>query len=223
MEQNKNTYMDILCGSPLFAGFCKEEIASALNCLAAQKRLYEKNSFIFQAGEPVSHVGLLLSGQVQVYREDVSGNRTILAVLSPGHLFAEAFVCSHTKTLPVTVFSVTESVVLFIDYSRIIGGCPAACEFHSPIIRNMMAILADKNILLSRKIEHLSQRSTREKLLSFLQEQAEKEGSRTFQIPYSRQALADYLCVERSAMSAALSAMQRDGLLQYNRSHFTLL
>lgn len=216
-------YLGILKQVSLFAGLEAEELTAVLGCLKAELRSFSKNSFILLAGQEVSNVGVVLSGQVQIFREDISGNRAILAALGPADLFAEAFVCSHTKTMPVSVFSATDSTVLFIDYRRITTGCSSACGFHSRIIQNMMAVLADKNILLSRKIEHLSRRTTREKLLSFLSDQAQRTGSGTFDIPFSRQELADYLCVERSAMSAALSAMKADGLLDYTRNHFTLL
>lgn len=218
-----NPYLNVLRTVPLFSGLDDTELSAVLNCLGAQYRRYHKNSFIFQAGDAVSNIGVVLAGQIQVSREDVSGNRTILAVLSEGDLFAEAFVCAQTKTLPVSVSAVTDSVILFADYSRITSGCSQACGFHSRIIRNMMAILAHKNIMLSQKIEHISQRTTREKLLSYLNEQATRAGSPTFTIPFSRQELADYLCVERSAMSAALSAMRRDGVLDYHKSRFTLV
>lgn len=223
METNWKKYVYVLRKTPLFAGVSEEELPAILECLKAKSRSFGKNSYILRAGQEVFDVGIVLSGTAQVYREDLSGNRTILTSLSPGDLFAEAFVCSHIKTLPVTVYSVTESVVLFIDYHRITTGCSSACPFHSRIIQNMLAILADKNILLSQKIEHLSRRTTKEKLLSYLEEQSLKTGAPSFCIPFSRQELADYLCVERSGMSAALSSMKADGLLEYHKNHFTLL
>lgn len=215
-------YLHILKKVPLFSGLEACELESLLGCLSAVKRSYKKNTFILRAGDEVRSLGIVLAGEIQICREDASGSRIILASLGAGSLFAEAFVCSNTKILPVTVLSAAESSILFVDYRRIITTCPAACPFHTRIIQNMLAILADKNILLSRKIEHISQRTTREKLLSYLQAVSAEKHSREFSIPFNRQELADYLCVDRSAMSAALSKMQEEGLLSYSKNRFAL-
>ncbi len=215
-------FFPVLRTVPLFAGMEEAELASLLACLNALKRTYEKGERILRAGEPVRNVGIVLDGRVQVYREEFSGARTLLAQLAAGNLFAEAFACANVKILPVSVEAVTDCKVLFIDYKRIVTTCPSNCAFHARLIRNMMGVLADKNILLSRKIQHISKRSTREKLLSFLHEQAGLHRNAQFLIPFNRQELADYLCVDRSAMSAELSRLQQEGVLSFHRSAFKL-
>lgn len=179
---------------------------------------------ILLAGDPADRVGVLLEGRAQVIREEFSGSRTILTGLNPGNLFAEAFACAsgEHKTLPVTVLAVAESVVLWMDYRKILRACPAGCAFHHRLVENMLAVVADKNLMLNRRIGHLSKRSTREKLLSYLSEQAALHGSAAFSIPFDRQQLADYLCVERSAMSAVLSKLREEGVLEVERNRFRL-
>lgn len=208
--------------TPLFVGIREEDLPKLLDCLRAKVSSYRKQDVILLAGQPVSSVGVVLSGQVQVVREDFMGNRDIVAGLGPGDLFAESYSFVSADSLPVTVLSATDSEVLWVQCGRIVSPCSSACGFHAKLIENMLSILASKNILLNRKIEHLSKRTTREKLLSYLSDQAARSGGREFDIPFSRQELADYLCVDRSAMSSELSKLQREGVLHFCRNHFLL-
>ncbi len=208
--------------TPLFDGVSDADLEKLLGCLDARKRSYCRNEAILLAGEEARDVGVVLSGRVQVVQEDVTGSRAILAQLGEGALFAEAFACSSFKTLSVSVFSVSESVVMFLDCQKLMTACPGGCTFHNQLIQNMLRVLANKNVLLSRKMEHLSKRTTREKLLSYLSEQAVICRSREFVIPFNRQELADYLCVDRSAMSAELGRLRDEGLLEFERSRFLL-
>jgi CRP-like cAMP-binding protein len=116
-----------------------------------------------------------------------------------------------------------DSELLFIDFRRLASPCVNACAFHARLIRNMLNIVSVKNIALTRKIEHVSRRTTREKLLSYLSDAAKKAGGGWFSIPFNRQELADYLYVERSAMSATLSKLRDEGVLLYRRNNFKLL
>lgn len=217
-------YNEILESVPLFRGISEEERQQMLDCLRAQQQRFAAGAVILLAGDPADRVGVLLEGRAQVIREEFSGNRTILTGLNPGDLFAEAFACAsgEHKTLPVTVLAVAESVVLWMDYRKILRACPAGCAFHHRLVENMLAVVADKNLMLNRRIGHLSKRSTREKLLSYLSEQAALHGSAAFSIPFDRQQLADYLCVERSAMSTVLSKLREEGVLEVERNRFRL-
>lgn len=215
-------YMEFLTSVPLFKGIRQEDLASMLQCLNAKVSNYEKQDIVLLEGQPVSSVGIVLSGTVQVVKEDYTGNRSIIMVIPQGNLFAEVFSSAQTDKLPVTVVSVTDSEILWVDYKRIISTCSSACRFHTKLIENMLAILASKNILLNQKIEYLSKRSTREKLLSYLSDQAVRKEKNDFDIPFNRQELADFLCVDRSAMSNELCKLQREGVLQFHRNHFTL-
>ncbi len=222
-EDNLKEYYKILKNVTLFEGLKEEELESVLNCLSSKTTRYGKNQVILHHGENTTNIGIVLSGQTQVMKEDYYGNRNLIANLSEGMLFGETFVCADIKTLPVSVISTTESVILWIDYRRIISPCTQVCSFHSTLIYNMLRILSMKNLLLSQKIEFISKRTTREKLVAYLSSEAQKNGSNHFLIPFNRQELADYLSVDRSAMSAELSRLKSEGILDYHKNQFTLL
>ncbi|MDL2281245.1 Crp/Fnr family transcriptional regulator [Selenomonadales bacterium OttesenSCG-928-I06] len=193
-----------------------------LNCLNAQKRQYNRKQTIFMIGENVTSVGIVLTGNVHIIKEDIFGNRAILADSGEGDLFCESFSCSQTEKLPVTVVAATDSIVLMINYRRIITTCSSACEFHSRLVENMLGILAYKNIALNRKVDYLSKRTTRDKLIEFLSFHQEQANDNVFTIPFNRQELADYLCVDRSAMSNELSKMRDEGLIKFEKNKFEL-
>ena len=207
---------------PLFAGIETAQLDALLTCLTAVKRSYRKGAFIYRAGETAVSVGIVESGGVRVVQEDFWGHRMILAHILPGGLFAEAFSCAQEPRLPVSVIAAEASTVLLVDYRKIVTTCSSSCLFHAQLVMNMLRILAEKNIQLTRKMEHLSRRSTRDKLLSYLSAQAVQAGSSTLEIPFNRQELADYLCVDRSALSRELGLMQTEGLLDYDKNRFTL-
>ncbi|GHV37380.1 Crp/Fnr family transcriptional regulator [Synergistales bacterium] len=209
--------------SPLFADIDEHDLAALLDCLAADVSSFEKHSFIFMENDAATRIGVVLFGGVHVVRDDFWGNRTILARVEPGDLFGEAFSCAAVDRLPVSVVSCEKSEILLLDYGRVITACASACAFHSVLVKNMTKILAAKNILLTQKMEHLTRRTTREKLLSFLSAQAKRKGGNSFEIPFDRQELADYLSVDRSAMSASLSKMRDDGILRFHKNHFEIL
>lgn len=213
---------DCLIDCPLFHQIQTRDLAALLSCLSAKAHSYHKNDFIFREQDAATHVGIVLSGRVQVVQEDFWGNRVLLTQIQPGGLFAEAFSCAMVKQLPVSVIAAAPSRVLLIDYRRIITTCSSSCVFHAQLVANMMQILARKNIMLTRKVEHISKRTTREKLLSFLSALARENGSSQVSLPFNRQELADYLCVERSALSREISKMQKDGLLSYHKNTFQL-
>lgn len=218
-----NDRLRVIDQCPLFGGIAPAELRTLLGCLMATERSYEKGDFIFMADQRVESVGVVLSGSIHVIQEDFWGNRSILANISPGGLFGEAFSCAETEKLPVSVVSAVKSDILLIDYRRIITSCPSACGFHTDMIKNMLRILALKNILLTQKIEHVTQRTTRAKLLSYLSAQAMNGKNAHFEIPFNRQELADYLSVDRSALSSELGKMRDDGILQFEKNQFKLL
>lgn len=223
MEKLTETYSSVMQACPLFVGVAQEEYPNMLRCLSAVGREYEKNDMIFRAGAPIEAVGIVLNGSVHVEMDDYWGNRTILARVDPGELFGEAFSCAGTQRLPVSVYAATPAVVLLVDYRRILQGDGGGCAFQSRLIQNMMRILAQKNVALTQKMETITQRTTRDKLLTYLSLRAIEAGNERFFIPFNRQELADYLSVDRSAMSAELSRMQKDGLLHYNKNWFDLI
>ena len=216
-------FLPLLLKCPLFSGVSADNLNAMLKCLNASVRDFGKGEFVFSAGDEPRRVGVLLSGTLHITREDFYGNRILITVIEPGDLFGEAFACAEAAELPVSAVAASDCTVLLTDYLRIVKSCTNACEFHSRLIQNMLNIIANKNIQLTQKLEHVTQHNTREKLLSYLAERAQVTGRRKFTIPLNRQELADYLAVERSAMSAELSRMQSDGLLNFHKNEFELL
>lgn len=212
-----------ILGTPLFLGIAEDELDQLLECMRAKKKKYYKNEYIYMSESPVKDIGIVLSGKVGIIREDIFGHRDIIGISGPGELFAEAFVCAELPLMPVSVVASEDTEVAFIEYDRVFTVCEKSCSFHSSLIKNMMHILAHKNINLSNKINCLSQGTLREKILSYLNMEASKCDCDTFEIPFSRQELADYLSVNRSALSRELAHMKEEGLIKYNRNRFSII
>lgn len=215
-------FLSLLKRTALFNGIDEDEIESMLGCLGAKAEEFGKGEYILRVGDSPRSVGLLLSGSVLVVQEDYWGNRNIRARIMPGQVFAEAFACVPGAVMDVSVLTDENSKVLWLNVQCVLHTCPTACSHHSRIIRNLLSDLAASNLRANEKLTHISRRSTREKLLSYLSQEAQHQGKSEFTIPFNRQQLADYLSVERSAMSAELSKMQKDGLLTVNKNHFSL-
>ena len=216
-------FIEVLQSCELFDGISEGDIRAMLHCLNGRTFAIERGSVIFQAESRAENVGIVLEGAVQVVRDDFYGNRTIQAQALPGELFGEAFACAGVQRLPVTVEGVKPGRVLVIGLRRIIETCSTACDFHSRMVMNLLRAVAARNLQLNQKLEITSQRTTREKLLTYLMVQARRADSDSFVIPFDRQGLADYLCVERSALSAEIGRLRREGILESERSRFTLL
>lgn len=217
-----NKTLDILRKVKLFDGI-DENLEAMLQCLGSEEKSYDRGEIILLTGQPVPAVGVILSGEVQVIQEDYYGNRSILTELSPSHIFGEAFASAGIKESPVTVLAKTNATVMFLGIERIINTCPNSCVFHNQLIENLLKIIARKNILLSNKNQLLSRRSIQDKVLSYLSLQAEKKGNLAFEIPFTRNELADFLCVDRSALSRVLSKLQKEGVIEYDNNYFKLL
>ena len=216
-------YFDVLSQCPLFAGISQEELKSMLGCLDGRIIKTPKGSPVFLEGEPATFVGVVLSGKVQILRTDFYGNRSVLTVVSPGGLFGEAFACAGVETLPVSAMALENAGVLLLDCRRVLTSCPNACPFHKKLVQNLLRGIAQKNLILTQKIRCMSQKTTQEKLMEFLLEQAKQHGRAEFVIPYDRQALADYLGVERIAMSAEISKLKKAGRIDCSGSRFRVL
>ena len=213
--------LTILTECALFHGLREAQIREMLPCLSARQSRFRRGQFLLRAGDRVAIGGILLSGEAEVLQEDFWGNRNLLAAIGPGDLFAEAFACAHAVS-PVSVLCKTDGSVLYLNVRAVFSPCEKACAQHKALSQNLIRVLAEKNMQLNEKAGFLSQRTTREKLLAYLSAQARRAGSASFRIPFDRQQLADFLSVNRSAMSAELSRMQREGLLCADRSSFTL-
>lgn len=216
-------FLPVLKKCPLFANIEENDLLRMLTCLGARVISFDKKYTVFAEGSPARYLGIVLSGSVQVIRVDYFGNRSILAQIEPPHLFGEAFACAETASLPVTVIANEPSDVMLIDCSHILHTCQNNCGFHGQLIYNLMRDMAEKTILFHQKSEITAKRSTREKLLSYLAMQAKRAGSNRFRIPFDRQELADYLEVDRSGLSAEISKLRKEGILESERNEFTLL
>ncbi|MBQ2445699.1 MAG: Crp/Fnr family transcriptional regulator [Oscillospiraceae bacterium] len=215
-------YFSLMAKTPLFYGVRDHEIAAMLGCLGAAKRRYEKGQYILRRGETVGDMLLLAEGKLYVQKEDFWGNRSILGEILPGELYGEAYAVNRTEPLLHDVIAMEDSTVLFFDVTKTLTTCSTACRFHTLVIQNLFLSISNRNRLLEQKLDHMSMRTTREKLLSYLTAEAARQGSSSFTIPYNRQQLADYLSVDRSAMSNELSKMRKEGLLELRGSHFDL-
>lgn len=213
--------IDLLLSLPLFDGLTEQELTTLLGCLHAAERRFDKGAFLLRAGEP-PQLGVLLRGRAQVVKDDFWGRRSVLAALEHGALFGESFVFAGSPTLPVSVVASGPVSALFLQGGPLVSPCACLCSFHAKCLTNLLGILANKNRQLTQKIDHITQKTLRGKLLSYLSEQAQANGGPTFAIPFDRQQLADYLSCDRSALSAELSRMRQEGLLRFHKNNFTL-
>lgn len=193
-----------------------------LACLRAEKKDFPKDAFLMRTGDTAESIGLVLSGSVLVIQEDVWGNRNILSKAGAGQTFAAAYACAPGSIMNVSVAAETPVTAMFLNVKRVLNVCPSACAHHSRMIRNLLGELAEKNLRFSEKLSHMGQRTTRAKLMSYFSAEAQRLGKYEFDIPFSRQQLADFLAVERSGLSLELGKMRREGLIDFHKSHFVL-
>ena len=215
--------MPILKRSKLFAGVGEDEIGAMLGCLQVVARSYKKGEYVFRQGQNLQQIALLVEGSLMVQKEDYWGNRSIIQSVEIGEMFGEAYAAPESGPLLSDVVAVADSTVLLFDVFRVLTVCSAACRFHSMVVQNLVFAVAEKNRQLVQKLGHMAKRSTREKLMSYLSEEARKHNSSYFSIPFNRQQLADFLSVDRSAMSNELSKMRSEGLLEFEKNNFRLL
>lgn len=216
-------YIEILKRTQLFSGVSDTEISAMLHCLQARILNVKKSEYVYREGEHLDTISVLVKGKLLVQNNDFWGNRNIINAIHVGEMFGEAYVAPESGTLPNDVVAEEDSAVIFLNVRKILTVCSTACHFHSMVIQNLFFAISEKNRKLVQKIGHMSKRSTRTKLLSYLSEEAKKHNSNHFTIPFTRQQLADFLCVDRSAMSNELCKMRDEGLLAFEKNQFTLL
>ena len=216
-------YFEVLRKCQLFDGIEDENLIAILSCLGARTARYERHRAVMTEGEAAREVGILLSGEAQIERVDYFGNRSIMATVGKSELFGESFAFAESKHIPVSVVATEDCEVLWFDAARLTRTCGNSCHFHQTMIYNMMRNLAVKNLIFHQKIEVVSGRTTREKLMTYLTLQAKRLGRRRFEIPYDRQALADYLEVDRSGLSAEIGKLKKEGIINCRKNDFELL
>ncbi len=215
-------FLPVLLDSELFSGMDSDSISSFLECMGAIVRKYSKDEIIFHMGDYTKQIAIILVGSVLTVKEDIWGRRHILAIIKSGETLAESFAAAKESILTVNAIANSDCELLFLNIDKMLSVCASACDAHNRVIRNLISVLAEKNLMFNEKITHMSRRTTREKLLSYLSSEARIQKSLSFDIPFDRQQLADYLSVERAAMSVELSKLQKDGLLKTKNKHFEL-
>jgi len=215
-------FIPILKHTKLFSGVTEDEIEAMLGCLDAKMRSFGKGEYVFREGEHISCITVLVEGSLHIQTDDYWGNNSILSTVNVGEMFGEAYAAPDSGVLMNNVVAAEDSTVIFFDVIRLLTVCSSACRFHSMIVRNLMFSMADRTRQLVRKLNNMSKRTTREKLLSYLSDESRRHNSPVFEIQFNRQQLADYLAVERSAMSNELSKMRNDGLIEFDKNRFTL-
>ena len=214
--------LNFLQSTLLFQGSSTEEIGAMLKCLGTKEQSFSRGTVILHAGDTVRSIGLVLAGRVQIENDDLWGNKSVLDSVGPGQVFAETYACIPGEPMMVSAVAAENCDILFLNVSRVLTSCPSACSHHSRLVQNLLLLSARKNLNLSRRIFHTSPKSIRGRLLSYLSFQAAVHQSREFTIPFNRQQLADYLSVDRSAMSAELGRMRDEGILETERNYFQL-
>lgn len=216
-------YITTLKRTQLFSGVGDEEISAMLNCLQAKLFTYKKGEYVFREGEHINNITVLVDGKLLIQKDDFWGNRSIVNVIGIGELFGESYVAPESGAILNDVIAEENSAVIFFDVHRLLTVCSSACKFHSIVVQNLFFAISEKNRQLVQKIGHMSKRSTRTKLISYLSEEAKRQNNSSFTIPFNRQQLADFLSVDRSAMSNELCKMRDEGLLQFEKNNFKLL
>ncbi|MBS6194588.1 MAG: Crp/Fnr family transcriptional regulator [Clostridiales bacterium] len=215
--------LEKLTHTPLFRGIQGKELEAMIQCLGGYTRTFQKDSIIYRQGEQIREVGVVLSGRVHMVKGDIWGKEGIIGQSGPGQAFGEAYACRSEEPLQIDVVAVEDTEVLFLSLRKMLMTCSSGCRFHNRMIQNFVYALAGKNLNLSRKIDCISPRGVRERILAYLSYEAVKQESYTLEIPFSRQQMADYLAVDRSALSNELSRMQKEGLISYKKNRFELL
>ncbi|NLK36880.1 MAG: Crp/Fnr family transcriptional regulator [Epulopiscium sp.] len=209
--------------SPLFAGIQTQDLKAMLGCIGYRIGIFGKGEIIAFEEENVKHIGIVISGAVDMIKEDLWGNKTMLVRMRKDELFGETFACGEDNLSVVTFIVSEDAKILFMPFDRVMHSCTMACVFHHRLIENMVHIIANKNRDIMRKVEVISKKTLREKILAYLSIQAQIQKSRYFEIPLGRVELAEYLCADRSALTRELAKMKDDGIIDYNKNCFRIL
>ena len=216
-------YLSILRNSPFFKGLTDNEILSILHCVNATTISKKRDSYIFRAGDITEVMGIVVSGCVLIIQEDIWGTSKYFVKMPRRRIFfGEPYAASQRAVLNISVVADEDCEIILLNVKRLLITCPTACEHHQKLIRNLVSVLANKILILNDKITHVGKRTTRDKLLSYLSAESIRHSSLSFDIPFDRQQLADYLCIDRAAMSTEISKLQKEGFIKTNRNHFEL-
>lgn len=213
---------DVLNKISLFSGLTENEVRELLNPQNTRKRIFEKGETVLYEGESVREIGIVLSGRVIIELSDAWGNNSVISGVEKGGAFAEAYACVPDSLMLQHVTAYEKSEILFIDIRALLETDGVKNKAQLKLLKNLLTVCASKNLKLSSRMLNITPKTIRARLMSYLSECVKTSGSYKFEIPYDRRQLADYLGTDRSALSAELSKMQKDGLLKYNKNRFEI-
>lgn len=215
-------YLSRLKDFRLFDKIETDQLPAMLKCLSAVHRAVRKSEFIFLDGDRLEQIGVLLKGSVYMIKEDIWGGKTILSSIGSGDLFGESFVCGGFSNSTVSFQAMTDCEILLLPFHKVICSCSHTCAFHQQLIENMVKIIARKNVFMLNQIDILSKKTIRERVLAWLSQQTQQSAGRPPVAPMGRTELAEYLCVDRSALTREIAHMEKDGLIRSDQSAFYL-
>ena len=214
--------MEYIRRSRLFDGMEDDDIRLILQCLGYSIKLFKKDKVIAMEGNNMSYIGIVLQGSVDMIKEDVWGNKDMLTRIMPGDLFGETFACGVEAEAVVTFVASSTTEALILPFTRVISTCSNSCGFHEKLIRNLIYMIAKKNKALMQKLEVVTKKSLREKILAYLSQQAQEQQTKYIHVPLGRKELADFLCADRSSLTRELSSMKKERLIDFERNTFRL-
>ncbi len=215
-------YLKEIAPMPLFKGVDEKDLPDLLRCLGGYLKTFKKNEIIYLESQEIHAVGVVLSGAVHMIKEDIDGEKTLLVSIKVGEVFGESFACGSRKDARVSFVAVSPCVLLFLPFQKVMHSCSNSCVFHSRLIENTVRIMCDKNVMLMNKLEVVSKKTLRDKILCYLHIEAQHQGKNRFTIPFGRSELAEYLCANRSALSRELSLMKKENRIDFHKNTFTL-
>ena len=212
--------MGYLCKSQLFNGIKEEDVLKILNCLGYAIKTYKKNSIIAMEGKNMRYIGIVLQGSIDMIKEDIWGNKDMLTRMISGDLFGETFACGIESEAVVTFMASSDTEVLILPFNKVIHACSNSCDFHGALIKNIIYMITKKNKALMQKLEVVTKKTLREKILAYLSIQAQRQESKYFQVDLSRKELADFLCADRSSLSRELALMKKENIIDFDHNIF---
>ncbi len=215
-------YCPVLKNCALFRGIEDTQLVPLMQCMNVRMKQYREDEYVFLNGDEINDIGVVLEGTIEIVKESLAGNKNIVAILGQADMFAEGIVCTRARISPVSVRVREETKLILIPYERVIRSCGNSCAFHIRLIQNMMVVLGEKNVVLNRKMELLILKGMREKLASYLLNEAVRSGETVFQIGLNRNDLAEYLNVSRTSMCRELARMKEEGLIDFYGNSFKL-
>ena len=216
------TILDAIKSSPLFRNIDNESLGIMLDCLNPRMKIYKQREIIVSYGKPFTGIGIIADGRIALTKEQYSGKRIIMGFLGAGNIFGEMIAFSDSSIWPVTVISQEDSTILYLPPDRITTTCSNACASHTTLILNMLGILSNRALMLNQKIEHISAKSIRGKISSYLLDLLHDGNGNTVLIPMKRHELADYLNIPRPSLSRELGLMRDEKIISFEGSTITI-